>query len=240
MTPNDHTTVLMSSNEQSGLFEKTQLLMVREDSTTQRFTIEQSEVIIGRSSDADIMIDNDSVSRYHAKIVSTREGFSIQDLGSTNGTFVLDQRVVDSFPLSDGVRFNLGNVLFHFFIARNNIFDLWPTAEHWDERDQVLMDNVLDLAEKYLHEPEFSIEHIASDLYMSSRQLQRRVKSICGDTPSQLMTLLKMRRAKVMLQSNAPIEKVAEECGFSCGKSLSRAFKKHFHYLPSELQSKKS
>ena len=46
------------------------------------------EIVIGRSSDLDMVLVEDMVSRRHAKISSTDSEIFIQDLGSTNGTFV--------------------------------------------------------------------------------------------------------------------------------------------------------
>lgn len=45
-------------------------------------------ISIGRSSNSDIRIENLSVSKNHARIVKEQDGYVIEDLGSTNGTFV--------------------------------------------------------------------------------------------------------------------------------------------------------
>ena len=50
------------------------------------------EIIIGRSSDLDMVLVEDMVSRRHAKISSTDAEVYIQDMGSTNGTFVGGRR----------------------------------------------------------------------------------------------------------------------------------------------------
>ncbi len=52
-----------------------------------------SEVMIGRDPTIAIVIDNPVVSGRHARILKTREGLVIEDLGSTNGTYVNGQRV---------------------------------------------------------------------------------------------------------------------------------------------------
>ena len=51
------------------------------------------EIIIGRSSDLDMVLVEDMVSRRHAKISSTEAEVYIQDMGSTNGTFVNGERI---------------------------------------------------------------------------------------------------------------------------------------------------
>jgi pSer/pThr/pTyr-binding forkhead associated (FHA) protein len=65
------------------------------------------EIVIGRSSDLDMVLVEDMVSRKHAKIVTDGRSVSIQDLGSTNGTFVNGEKV-RSMQLKDGDRILVG------------------------------------------------------------------------------------------------------------------------------------
>src|SRR5687767_15920160 len=65
------------------------------------------EIVIGRSSDLDMVLVEDMVSRKHAKIVTDDVGVSIQDLGSTNGTFVNGEKI-RKVDLKDGDRILIG------------------------------------------------------------------------------------------------------------------------------------
>jgi hypothetical protein len=65
------------------------------------------EIIIGRSSDLDMVLVEDMVSRKHSKITSFGGELTIEDLGSTNGTFVNGERVKFS-KLKDGDRVLIG------------------------------------------------------------------------------------------------------------------------------------
>ena len=55
---------------------------------------EKSEITIGRSSSADIQIDNLAVSKLHARILNQRHQYTVEDLNSTNGTFLNGEKIV--------------------------------------------------------------------------------------------------------------------------------------------------
>src|SRR3954466_14286249 len=66
------------------------------------------EIIIGRSSDLDMVLVEDMVSRRHAKISSTEAEVYIQDMGSTNGTFVNGEKIAGRALLHEGDRILVG------------------------------------------------------------------------------------------------------------------------------------
>jgi pSer/pThr/pTyr-binding forkhead associated (FHA) protein len=66
------------------------------------------EIIIGRSSDLDMVLVEDMVSRRHAKISSTEADVFIQDMGSTNGTFVNGEKIAGRAQLQEGDRILVG------------------------------------------------------------------------------------------------------------------------------------
>ncbi|MFN8222848.1 MAG: DUF3662 and FHA domain-containing protein [Gaiellales bacterium] len=66
-----------------------------------------TRVLIGRSSDCAIRLEDGNVSRRHCELVGDGVGWSLVDLGSTNGT-ELNGRVVDRAPLTSGDRITVG------------------------------------------------------------------------------------------------------------------------------------
>ena len=84
-----------------------------------KYNVDRASVVIGRSSKADIQIDQESVSRNHCKLINTGKSIMLRDLGSTNGTYVNDE-LVDEYVLRDGDLIKIGRCIFKF-LSGNNI-----------------------------------------------------------------------------------------------------------------------
>ena len=72
------------------------------------FPLEGPEIIIGRDIKCNLMINDAEVSRKHSRLVWQSLGYVIEDLGSTNGTFVNGQRISAPFVLRGGETISLG------------------------------------------------------------------------------------------------------------------------------------
>ncbi len=71
--------------------------------------LEKSEVVLGRSSECQFQVDDDGISRRHAKVCIAPDGkFQVIDLGSTNGTYLNGTRV-DAAVLKDGDKIQIGS-----------------------------------------------------------------------------------------------------------------------------------
>ncbi len=84
-----------------------------------KFNLTRPQIIIGRSSKADIQIDQEAVSRNHCKIINTGNAIMLRDMGSTNGTYVNDE-MIDEYVLRDGDFIKVGRCIFKF-LSGNNI-----------------------------------------------------------------------------------------------------------------------
>lgn len=74
------------------------------------------EVILGKGSQANIIVANPIISRTHAKIIARNGSYYVQDLDSKNGTFVGDQKLTGNMTvaLTNGAYLTLGNEIFEF------------------------------------------------------------------------------------------------------------------------------
>lgn len=66
---------------------------------------------LGRDITNDIVINDREVSRHHLRFMRGSEGYTIEDLGSTNGTFVNGKRVTGATPLKNGDMLGLGETV---------------------------------------------------------------------------------------------------------------------------------
>lgn len=85
-----------------------QLVMQKGPNPGKIFELVQDELTIGRDITNRIVINDPEVSRRHAKLTAQAGGFTIEDLGSTNGTFVDGQRLMGPHMLRPGQTVMLG------------------------------------------------------------------------------------------------------------------------------------
>lgn len=78
----------------------------------------QPQTTIGRDTAADVQLDDDSVSRIHCRLLPEDDDWVVEDLGSTNGTYVAGEPVTRR-ALRDGDLVKVGSTIFKFLSSQN-------------------------------------------------------------------------------------------------------------------------
>jgi pSer/pThr/pTyr-binding forkhead associated (FHA) protein len=71
-------------------------------------SLDKAPLLIGRGNDAAIRLDDDYVSTRHARIGSSGDQWYVEDLGSTNGTYVGNARISQPTSISLGTQIRIG------------------------------------------------------------------------------------------------------------------------------------
>jgi predicted component of type VI protein secretion system len=83
----------------------------------QDYRLAQDRIVIGRGASCNIIFPDPEISRQHARLIQDEDGrFSIQDLGSTNGTFVNGRRISGKTLLRDGDAISLSESIVLTFL----------------------------------------------------------------------------------------------------------------------------
>jgi diguanylate cyclase (GGDEF)-like protein len=88
--------------------DRAHLIVLAGENLGQMFRVDQSETIIGRAPDGHIRVQDGSVSRRHSRIIQVGGEVWIEDMGSSNGTYVNEGRIVKQL-LRDGDKIQMGS-----------------------------------------------------------------------------------------------------------------------------------
>jgi serine phosphatase RsbU (regulator of sigma subunit) len=120
-----------------------QLYWLTPDGEEKILPLVAAEVLIGRKGDADVVLNNQHVSRHHAKLIKSADGYLIQDLVSTHGTYVNEAKVEKDAQraLRHGDKISLGKdrIDLHYFVG-----EMKPKAARSDTT-QIFERSLMDL-----------------------------------------------------------------------------------------------
>ncbi|MBV9123324.1 MAG: FHA domain-containing protein [Planctomycetes bacterium] len=96
---------------------------------TQELVITQQDFLIGRGPDCDLRLHDHTTSRHHCIIHAGTDEPTLIDLGSSNGTFLNDQRVRSTAVLHSGDELRVGNARFIIELGDHEWIDLERNPE---------------------------------------------------------------------------------------------------------------
>ena len=85
------------------------LTIIEGPAAGQQTELARRSLLLGRDPACDLVINDVEVSRRHARLIAQSGGYAIEDLGSTNGTFVDELRIKSVVPLKPGAIIRLGD-----------------------------------------------------------------------------------------------------------------------------------
>ncbi len=89
----------------------THVLVVEGGNAGERAELDQAPILIGRGTDAAIRLDDDYVSTRHARIAASGDEWFVEDLGSTNGTYIGSARITQPTTLTLGTQVRIGKTI---------------------------------------------------------------------------------------------------------------------------------
>ena len=89
----------------------TQVVIVEGGNKGEAVSLDHAPLLIGRGNDAAIRLDDDYVSTRHARIASSGEQWFVEDLGSTNGTYVGNSRISQATAIQLGTQVRIGKTI---------------------------------------------------------------------------------------------------------------------------------
>ena len=96
------------------------LVVKRGPNAGARFLLDQDVTSVGRHPNADIFLDDVTVSRRHAEFLREGKTFTVRDLASLNGTYFDGQRI-DQVQVTDGSEVQIGKFRLTFFASRADL-----------------------------------------------------------------------------------------------------------------------
>lgn len=108
------------------------------------------------------------------------------------------------------------------------------SQESIESYDQKLLKKAIALVEEHISDPHLSVEKMAEEMNMSRTSLHRKIKSITGFPPSELIRSIRLRKAAHLIVNRADtVTQIALMVGFDDYSHFSKSFKKHFGVAPS-------
>ena len=89
----------------------THVLVVEGANAGDRAELADAPILIGRGTDAAIRLDDDYVSTRHARIAASGDQWFVEDLGSTNGTYIGTARLTQPTTLTLGTQVRIGKTI---------------------------------------------------------------------------------------------------------------------------------
>ena len=115
-----------------------------------------------------------------------------------------------------------------------------PAAVQIESADETFVKNVLEVIEKNMGNPEFSVGELSVKFHASRSTFYKRLLLLTGKTPIEFIRHIRLKRAAELLEkSQLTVSEIAYAVGFNNPKNFSQYFKMEFDKIPSAYRSEK-
>ncbi len=104
------------------------------------------------------------------------------------------------------------------------------------EADRAFMRRFVECLDKHYCNNEITLDLIASALFISKKQLTRKLQAICDKSPMEYLKEYRLEKSTQFLLKGYPISQVSADCGFSSQSYFSTCFKQYFSETPKNFQ----
>ncbi|MBP1677159.1 MAG: histidine kinase, partial [Bacteroidetes bacterium] len=108
------------------------------------------------------------------------------------------------------------------------------TSTHVDKK---LIKDALQHIEKNMDNTSYSVEQLSKDLYMDRTGLYRKLSAIVGQTPSEFIRSVRLKKSAQLLQKGLPVSEVASLVGFGTTSYFTKCFQNEFGVKPSQYKN---
>ncbi|MEJ5263536.1 MAG: ATP-binding protein, partial [Ignavibacterium sp.] len=103
--------------------------------------------------------------------------------------------------------------------------------------DKKFLEKCVEIINQHISDSEFSVDLFAEELSLSHSGLQKKILSLTGETPSDLLRKIRLNKAAELIKNKfGNISEIALEVGYNNPAHFSEAFKKQFGVTPSQYQ----
>lgn len=114
-----------------------------------------------------------------------------------------------------------------------------PAKMTFNSLDEQFLKRLQEQLEAHFSDDQFSVEKLADNLNMSRSQLHRKVRSLTGEAPTQLIRTFRLSRAREMINSHAAtIAEISFAVGFASPAYFSKCFLEEFKATPTEIRDR--
>ncbi len=106
------------------------------------------------------------------------------------------------------------------------------------EKDRLFLEKLNNHIEKLYFEPSFNLIKMSELMFITERQLQRKIKAMINLTPMELLREYRLQKASESLKNGYQISITSDTCGFGSLSYFSQVFKKHFGLTPKQYQNR--